>query len=182
MNKKVISYGILPVLTLVLLGAGVSFTSAASTTTKPMDTLVTTIASKFNLNSSDVQKVVDQVMLEQRASMEAKREQSMKDRMASAVKNGKLTQAQADLITAKMTELKTKHDSQKNATMTPEERMTVMKTEMDSLKKWASDNKIPAGFMMMGMEKGGAHKPGHMGLGEKHGGMMNSSMSKTTTK
>ena len=81
----------------------------------------------------------------------------MKDRLAQAVKDGKLTQAQADKITAKMAEMKTFMESQKDKTK--EERKTAMEAKRDELKKWAEDNDIPEGYMPMG--HGGPGGRGH---------------------
>ncbi len=164
MNKKVISYAILPVLALVLLGSGISF-AAANTETKPIDALVSAIAEKFNLKPAEVQQVVEQVKSEQRAQMATKGAEKMKERLASAVSAKKLTQAQADLIAAKHQELKTSrdalHESLKSKTPTPAQ--SVMKAEMDSLKQWAKDNNIPEEFVLLGPRMGFDQRSEHQG-------------------
>jgi hypothetical protein len=142
-----------------ILGASVLTAGVASADTGPrtdnhMTSFVNAIAAKFNLKAADVQSVVDQTMATERATMDAKRSQNEATRLAKAVTDGKLTQAQADLIKAKQAEMKTFMDSLK--TKTQSERMTAMKTQMDSLKQWADANNIPLNFIQgAGMGKGG---------------------------
>lgn len=181
MNKRIISYAIVPLLGVALIG-GASVTLAASPSvdhSKPMDAIVSAISAKFNLNSTEVQSVVDQAMKAQRTEMEAKQEQNFADRLAKAVADKKLTQAQADLIKAKLAELKASRDSLEGKT--PEERLSAMKEQMASLKKWATDNNIPQGYMMFGgPEMGKGHKDfsGH----RPHGFGMKKHASPETTK
>lgn len=125
--------------------------------------LVTALSQKFNLNSSDVQSVIDTVMTTERTQMDAKQAENQAARLAKAVAAGKITQAQSDLIKAKFQETKTFMDSLKGKT--PAERQAAMKTYRESLKTWAAANNIPKGF------EGGLGGPGmggHMG-GKGHG-------------
>lgn len=136
-------------------GAGVIHAASNTSTNSPMNNIVNALAQKFNLKTSDVQQVFD----EQHTQMQAQRLQAEKDRLAQAVTAGTITQAQADLITAKQAEMKTFMDSLQGKT--PSERQTAMKTQMDSLKQWATQNNIPQQFMMLGMGHGRGH---HMGF------------------
>ena len=139
-----------------VLGMGLAH---AATTSNNQDGLVDTIASKFNLNKSDVQKVFD----ENRTAHQAEREQKMKERLDQAVKDGKLTQAQEDALIAKHKELEAtrqaNHDAMKDKTKA--ERKATMDAERTAYKQWLSDNGIPADYGMMG-GRGGMH-------GEMHG-------------
>lgn len=166
MNKKIISFAILPVLGIALVGgANIALGATTPTHAKPLDGIVTAIAAKFNLNSSEVQAVIDQAMNAQRAEMEAQQAKNFSDRLAQAVSDKKLTQTQANLIIAKQAELKAARENAKD--QTPAERLAAMKEQMASLKKWATDNNIPEGYMMFGgrgkgpgMDKGhGPHGP-----------------------
>ena len=123
--------------------------AAPDTSTDPMSSLVQKIADKFNVNSDDVQEVFDA----QRTEMEATREQEMKDKLAQAVNGGKLTQDQANKITAKLAEMKANRDSMKDKT--GDERHAAMKTARDELKKWAEDNNIPMEYLRLGGHRGG---------------------------
>lgn len=158
------------VLGVTAMGAGVAnadtVTASAANTAKTqhITSLVAAIATKFNLNSSDVQAIVEQVMSEERAKMETAHEAQATTRLNQAVTDGKLTQAQVALITAKQAETKAFHDSLKGKSEADVQ--AAMKAYMTSLKQWATDNKIPEGF---GMFVGG---PGRGGPGGKgHGGM-----------
>lgn len=139
----------------------------------PMSSLVQKIVDKFGLNKDEVQAVFDQDRTERQAEMEknrAKREAEMetkfKTELDQDVKDGKITQAQADLILAKREELKTKRQSEMQNTqnMTEEERkanMETKKTEMDTerkaLEEWAKTNNIDMKYLMMGFGGRGGH-------------------------
>ena len=157
------------VLGLAAVGGFVSADMATSGTHSPMSSLVTAISTKFGLNTADVQAVVDNVITTERSAMEAKQAQASLTRLRAAVTAGKLTQAQADLITAKVAELIAAQDASHtaNATLTPAERQAKMQTEQVSLKAWATANNIPAEFMrLIGVGGGRGHSgPGFHGKG-----------------
>lgn len=144
---------------------------ADNTSTNPMaeqrtthiNNLVTALAQKFNLNSTEVKTVIDTVMETEKTQMEANRVKNKTDRLAKAVAQGKITQAQANLITAKQQEIKTFMDSLKSKTAT--ERVTAIKTFHESLSKWATDNNIPKQFI--GGPEGRMGGKGHGGFGGK---------------
>ena len=148
-KKSLLVAGVLATAGISSLGA-VSMASAATSSTG-QDSLIDKIASKFKLNKDEVKAVFD----EDRTTREAEREQKMKDKLAQAVKDGKLTQAQADKITAKMAEMKTFMESLKDKTET--ERKSAMDTKRDEIKKWIEDNNIPEGYMPMGPGGPGGH-------------------------
>ncbi len=144
-----------------LTGAGVSLTQAAANPhpgDTRMATLVQALAKKFNLNATDIQAVFD----ENRQAMEANRLQEAKARLEQAVKDGKLTQAQADQIVAKQQELKTVMESLKGKTR--EEAEAARKTAMDNLKTWAASNNIPHEYLNPGFGHGGPGGPGRGGM------------------
>ena len=115
--------------------------------------LVDKIASRFNLDKADVQQVFDQ----NRTEMEAKHTQAEADRLQQAVDAGTISSTQKDLIVSKQAELRTYMESLKDKTN--EERRTAMKSKMDELKQWASDNKIPENLLRSFGGRGG-HGPG----------------------
>lgn len=139
-------------------GALVPLAAHAQTgTTSTGTSIVDKIASKFNLNKADVQKVFD----EDRATHQAEREQQEATKLADLVKAGTLTQAQADKITAKRAEMKADMEKNKDSfkTMTEAERKAAMDAKKTALDQWAKDNGIDAKYLMLGGRGQGG--PGH---------------------
>jgi polyhydroxyalkanoate synthesis regulator phasin len=110
----------------------------------PKQSLIDSIATKFNLNKDEVKKVFD----ENHEAREAKHEQKLADRLAEAVKDGKLTQEQADKLTAKLSEMHESRETNREALKdkTPAERKETMKAERDAFKQWLTVNNIPEEF------------------------------------
>lgn len=118
----------------------------------PMSSVVTAIAQRFGLSQSDVQKVFDEQMALHKTEMESRMKQERAERLATAVSEGKLTQAQADLITAKQDEMRTLHESLKGKTK--EEVKAAMESNKASWEQWAKDNGIPAEYLRPAGRKG----------------------------
>ncbi len=139
-----------------------TLTAHAATNNTGSSSIVDKISSTFKLNKTDVQKVFD----EEHAARQTERTQTIKDKLAADVKAGKITQAQADKITAKIAEMqavrKANHDSMKDKTQA--ERKAAMDTKKAELDAWAKNNGIDASYLMMG--HGGRGGPegrgGHM--------------------
>lgn len=148
MKKQKKGYAVALAIAILLSAAGAGMASSVSASTgglkDPMGNLVNLIAQRFNLSTADVQKVFD----EQRTAMEAARKQESADRLKQAVTDGKLTQDQANKITAKQAELEATRATLKDKTEA--ERQTAMKAEMESLKTWITENNIPQEFIMFG--------------------------------
>lgn len=121
--------------------------------------IVQRIADHFNLNTTDVQQVFD----EQRNA-----------NLNQAVTDGKITQAQRDLIQAKHDEMVAQMEKLKD--LTPTERRDQMRTLHEDMRAWAEQTGIdlPAiigGHMGLGGERiGGMHRMGG-GHGFGHGMM-----------
>lgn len=141
---------------LATMGAGVIH---AQSTTKhnPLNGLVNAIAQKFNLDPAAVQQVVDAQHIQMETQMHAQRATEQKTKLDQAVKDGKITQAQEDLIITKQAEMQTFMESLKDKT--PAEREAAMKTQKDALKTWATQNNIPEQYIM-GFGPGGRGKHG----------------------
>lgn len=150
-------------------GASTAFAAEKTDAASPFQGLVQAIATKFNLKTEDVQAVFEQQRSEKFADLKANMEARLSERLAAAVKDGKLTEAQTTLIKAKVAEITAAHETAiKDDTLTKEERKAAMEKETADLKAWASENNIPLGFLrpefnekMMG--KGGHGFRGHMG-------------------
>lgn len=153
-------------------GAVFATTDSDSSTNDPMSGLVSAIATKFNLKSSDVQAVFD----EQRTQMEAEREQEIKEKVAALVTDGKLTQAQADAINTKRTELQAAREAERDSPddKTSEERKTAMEAKRDELDAWLKEKGIDDSYayLLMG---GRGHGPGGPGGGPRGGAEADSS-------
>lgn len=80
------------------------------------------------------------------SNWETRHENFMTNRLSQAVSDGKLTQAQADLIITKKAEIKANHAELQNKTR--EERRQLIKEQHDALLKWAEENNIPSEFIM----------------------------------
>lgn len=145
--------------------------ASAATSTTSGNTIIDKIATKFNLKKADVKAVFD----EDRAAHETEMQARYADKLKQAVTDGKLTQAQADLLTAKATELKTYMDTLSDKT--PQERGDAMKTKLDELKTWATTNNIPTEYLPGPGGRGGMHRG--MGMGGR--GMMGSDADDATS-
>lgn len=138
-----------------VVGMGVASAATTGGTTDSnssdgMSSLVDKLATKFNLNKSDVQAVFD----EDRSAHDTEMQQKMEERLDQAVTDGKITSAQKTLILNKQKEMKTFMDSLKDKT--DDERDAAMKTKMAELKTWASDNNISEEYLgPMGHGPGG---------------------------
>ena len=121
-----------------LTGLGVA--SAASSSGQ--DSIIDKLASRFNLNRDEVAAVFQEAKTEH----QAERQQKLDDRLAQAVKDGKITEEQKAKILAKLDELRKAQDTWKDKT--PEERMAAKQELHSQLQQWAKDNGIPLEFLM----------------------------------
>lgn len=156
---------IIVALVLVVAGAAVAGNNrvfAKNTENGPNSILVQILSDKFNLNKNDVQAVFDQYKTNRQQDMQNKYDESL----SQAVKDGKITEAQKQLILAKHQELqsqrKTDFESKKN--MTPDERKNAMQVQKQALEDWAKQNNIDIKYLMGG-------RMGH--FGEMKGGWVN---------
>ncbi|HCC22075.1 hypothetical protein A2480_03405 [Candidatus Uhrbacteria bacterium RIFOXYC2_FULL_47_19] len=137
-------------ITIVGLGSGIVGVGTALAYQQPhigngMNGLVEALAVKFNLNTADVQAVFD----EQHAQIQTNREVNEAERLSQAVTDGKLTQEQADAVTAKREEIRSFMESL--STLDESARRDALKTKQDELKKWAEDNGISMPFFRGGL-------------------------------
>lgn len=118
--------------------AGLVTTQAvnAANDTTGQQSLVDRIATTFNLNKSDVQKVFD----EEHTAREAQRSAKFEERVKQAVDDGKISQDLADQLIAKQKEMQTYRDSIKDKSA--EERRSLMKAKREEMSKWLRDNNI----------------------------------------
>lgn len=180
--KKLVVAGTVVAVSLAGLAGGAAYATTNSTSgTDPMSGLASAIATKFNLNKDDVQKVVD----EQRTQMQAQRDQEVKDQVAQLVKDGKLTQAQADKINANRAELEKEREANRTSeqNLTDEQRKAKMDEHKTALDTWLKDNGIDSqyAYLLMG-GRGGHGGPGGRGNDQRDSQQTSDqSTTKTTT-
>lgn len=140
---------ILPVAALAV-GLGIAGGVAVHAANNPtamdsVNSLVDSIATKFNLNRTDVQQVFD----EHKTQMQSQRDEFYKNKLTEAVTANKLTQEQADKIIAKRAEIKAQFEVNRDnlETQTLAEHRAFMDKLKADLKQWEKDNNIPSGYL-----------------------------------
>lgn len=114
----------------------------------PHTSLIQKIATKFGLKIEDVQGVFSEHKTEMQNQMMARFEA----KLTQLVTDGKITEAQKQLIINKHKEMQTAMQNK-----TPEERKTEMKNKKAELETWAKQNGIDLQYIM-----GFGFKGGHM--------------------
>lgn len=146
MNKKIL----ISALALSIIGVasyGVTKTNAQNLQSG-YTSIIQKLATKFGVKEDDVKAVFDQQRSERQAQMQVNNEA----RLAKLVTDGKITEAQKQLILAKHKELQDKHANKQSNwyTMTREERQTYMQNDKTELETWAKANNIDTQYLMMG--------------------------------
>lgn len=149
MNKKIL-VGILA--TALIGGVLVQNSMAATSAGNGVNSLVKAIAERFKLNETDVQKVFD----EHRQTIQKEHEQNFITRLDTLVKEGKITQAQKQLIITKRNELETQRINDKDSfkNLTEEQRETKIQQRKAEIDAWAKTNNIDPSYLMGGKGMG----------------------------
>ncbi len=120
--------------------------------------LVDKIATKFNLNKNEVQKVFES----ERKEHEAEREALQEKRLQKLVDTGTLTAKQKTAIEAKLKEVRAErgknHDEMEN--LTEDERKAKMEDHRAELEAWARDEGIDLSKLKGVFMPGGHRGPG----------------------
>ncbi len=119
------------------LGSLASASAVSAATSTNNDTIVDKLASRFNLNKDEVKQVFED---EHKAHM-AERQAKLADKLQALVDNKTITAEQKTAIEAKLTELHTKHQANRDAMkdLTPEEHKAKMEQERSALEAWAKE-------------------------------------------
>lgn len=159
MNKQ--SIAVIAAAVIIGVGTfGVSSVFAQDTTNAhPMDSLVQKIASKFNLKQNDVQAVFDEVRTERQKVMQTANE----ERLSQLVKEGKITEAQKQLLLQKHTEMQGKM-GERMRNLSPDEKQSQRNAKRAEMETWAKENNIDVQYLMPQGEKGKGF--GHQRIGE----------------
>lgn len=120
------------------------------------DTLVQKIATRFNLNKDDVQKVVEEF----HDQKQDERQQKLSEYLQIKVDDNTITAEQKTLLENKIEEMyaSRKEDRDVYKNMTPEQRRDAKKAKHDEFKKWAEDNNIS--LEKLNLPVHGHHRPG----------------------
>ena len=127
-----------------------------------MTSIVQKISQRFGLKQDDVQEVFDQVKKDKQSQMEARFE----SKLETYVKEGKLTEAQKQLIITKHKELQDKMQKewQSKQNLTQEQRRAEMEKQRQEIEAWAKAHAIDPQYL--GLFFKGGHMKGmgmHMG-------------------
>jgi hypothetical protein len=139
---------IFPAIVLVMGGAAVlgATQTYAQTQSSGHSSLIQKIAQKFGLKETDVQAVFD----EDRSEHQAEKQTMFDAKLTQAVTDGKITEAQKQLILTKRIELEksrqTEFESFKDKT--PEERKALMEKHRQEIQDWAKQNNIDIKYLM----------------------------------
>lgn len=160
----------------ILLGSTRAIATESRSATTPMVSLVQKIADKFGLNTNEVQAVFDQSREERQATRQAEYE----TKLSQLVTDGKITEAQKQLILTKHKEMETNRETEQSAMKdkTVAERRTAMEAKRTELQAWATQNGIDASYLMLGYGK--RHGERGMGNHEFRDGNISSSPTVTT--
>lgn len=135
MFKKKIFFPVLALAIITMAVASSSFVSAQDTT--GVNSLVSAIAQKFNLNESDVQAVFE----EERTKRESEMKTNLEQKLAQAVTDGKINDSQKQAIIAKLDEI---HDNKPNfkefKNLSEEERKAKVEQKRSEMENWAKEN------------------------------------------
>lgn len=163
MRKKLAYGGATAALAVALVAGGgaVAARAAAAGTTLGPANIISKIAQKFGLKEADVKAVFDEEFTARKAEMQAK----ASERLTQLVTDGKITEAQKQLIVAKQQEMQTARATEMESMKekTPEERKTLMDQKRTELEAWVKANGIDAQYLMpMGRGMGGRGGHGEM--------------------
>ena len=155
----------------VLMGSTRAFAQESTSATNPMASLVQMIASKFGLNKDEVQAVFDQ----SREEMQKNRQEEYATRLSQLVTDGKITEAQKQLILSKHAQMQTARENELGAMkdQTQTERRASMEARRTELENWATQNGIDVQYLMQGNGKNSGGR-GMQGFGGRHDTTTNS--------
>ncbi len=148
-QKLIVSLVVIVVLGTVILGTTKAF---AQSPTNWHASIIEKLVQKFGLKQADVQAVFDESMKDRQAQMQTR----IEDRLTQAVKDGKLTEAQKQLILTKQQELKTKREAERQnlQNMTPQLRRDAFAAQKQEIESWAKQNNIDLNYFFGGFRGG----------------------------
>ncbi len=139
-QKIALGVAIAAISSMTLLGANMASANASG------ETLAARIATKFNLNQTEVQKVVDELHTEEAANRATERSAELQ----AKVDAGTITAAQKTLIENKLKEIEAEREENRDQTLTETEHHAKMEASRTALEQWAKDNGIDMSLLHLG--------------------------------
>ena len=157
MNKKIY----VSIVGLTLLGV-LTLGTVNAQAFNPQQRITTQLAKKLGISENKVQDAFDAIRLERQNEMFGK----FDDRLDAFVKEGKITEAQKELLIKKHTALQKERQNmwEKAKDMTPQERREYMQKEHDGLTAWAKEHNIDSSLFFGFGKRGHMGKKGMMGM------------------
>lgn len=137
------------IMALAILTIGILSTSSISAQDTSYSPIVEKIATHFNLNKDEVNKVFEEERDERHADMFA----NWAERLDDLVSEGKLTEEEKNKILDKHAQMQEKMDAIRD--LEPEERQEKLKAIHEEMSLWAKENNINVPLMF---GRGGFHK------------------------
>lgn len=137
---------LIPVFAVVVTGStllGVSSIAHAQSGSAPFSGLAQAIASKFNLNTSDVQNVISAFKQQQRANWQQNMQQREKKRLDRLVSQGKITNSQETAILSELSTLQGQFSRSSLQGMTQKQRRQAFLNEKNAIESWAN-SQVPS--------------------------------------
>lgn len=154
--KKQVMVAVMTIMLAVI--GGFQATQAFAEDTNAENPLVRKLAGKFGLKQDEVQAVFDAVQTERMQQ----RETQYTTYLTKLVTDGKITEAQKQLLLEKRKEMSAdRPDKSAMQSMTPEERRAQMDAKKQEMDTWANENGIDTQYLM-GPKGGGGHGRGGM--------------------
>ncbi len=139
-KKTLLTVAAVAIVGTTLFTATQAFAQTTTPSSDPMTSLVEKLSTKFGLNKDEVQAV----FTEERQAHQAERQAQEEARLTQLVSEGKITEAQKQLIISKRQELMNQHQSEHESMqrMTADERRAAMEAHKQALEDWAAQNGI----------------------------------------
>jgi hypothetical protein len=151
---------ILPVLTILVLGGAVLGVTrvAAEDSTRKYPPIIDKLVQRFGLNVDEVKAVFDT----ERTERQVENKTRFEEHLAQAVTDGKLTEAQKQLVLQKHEEMQSQRQAEIDSMrdLTPEQRREKMKERQAEMKAWAEQNNIDVDLIMGGKGMRGGFRMG----------------------
>ncbi len=127
---------------------GVSIVVANAQSTDSLPSLAQSIATKFDLNESDVQTLINTYSEQQQEKRLQSMELRQKNRLDKLVSQGKISSSQESNIINELHALRSKYSLFSLQNMTAQQRKQSLKNERTALKSWASSKGIDFRYIL----------------------------------